>query len=243
MWPLIKAELKYNSDIINAFLLFYSVMLVFLYLLGSGYLGYERMDADWIAYFIEAFSIFLPLNIRLRWQREKKDRLHAVLPISLRSISKARLYTFGLILVLIFFGALLLYQLFYSLYPETSTSMLSILVMIGFGFTFNAIFFFLIPDFKGFVSVDNRVLGIPPAILYRFLRVIFIILGCLMGIMAFLAAQIGDRIKPDMDFGSLLVRIYCWIFQSISWSALFLAGGLILFTFTIVVFEKRKTYI
>jgi hypothetical protein len=217
-------------------------MMLFLYIMGSGYLGYDRMNADWIAYYIEAFTIFLALNIKLRWQKEHRDRLHVVLPISLRCVSKARLYTFGIILLLIFFGALLLYRLFYFFYPQTSTSMLSILVMTGFGLMFNAIFFFLIPDLKGYVAVDNRILGMRPATLYRIARLLLVGLGCLVGLLAFLATQIGDQVKPEMDFGNFFVRVYTWTFQSISCSTFFLICGLILFVFTIMVFENRRTY-
>jgi len=240
---MIKEELRYNFDLFIGFFMFYLLLACFLYLLGTGYLGQERIGADWIAYFILGASIFLSLNIKLRWHREKRDRIHRMLPLSLRRISIARVFVFFVGLMAILFASLALYSLFHSLVPNTSTSFLSIFAMTGFTLVFNAIYFFLVPDLKGYTAADNKFLAIPVHILYKVFRVFFICIGSVVGLFAFLLVQIGEDFHGRGNFDRLMVNLYKGIFQSPFWTIVFLAFSLFLFFLAVLIFENRRSYV
>ncbi|MCK4645554.1 MAG: hypothetical protein KAU46_04820 [Candidatus Aminicenantes bacterium] len=243
MWQMIKEELRYNLDIIIGFFCLYFLFFCFLYLLGTGYLGQDRMGADWIAYFVLGAGIFLPFNIKLRWHREKRDRIHQMLPFSLRRISIARFFVFFVGLMAIVLCSLTLYILFHSLVPNTSTSLLSIFAMTGFAMVFNAIYYFLVPDLKGFADADNKFLAIPVCVLYKVFQVFFICIGIVVGLLAFLLVQIGENFHGRGNFSRLMVNLYKGIFQSPFWTIVFLAFSFFLFFLAILVFENRKSYV
>ena len=243
MWQVIKEELRYNHDLFIGFFVFYLLLACFLYLLGTGYLGQERMGADWIAYFILGMGIFLPFNIKLRWHREKRDRIHQLLPISLRRISIARVFVFFVGLMAILLGSLALFGLFHSLVPNTSTSFLSIFAMTGFSLIFNAIYLFLVPDLKGYTATDNKLLTVPVHVLYKAFRVLFIFTGVVVGLSAFLLVQIGEDLHGRGNFNRLMVNLYKGIFQSPFWTIVFLAFSLFLFFLAILLFENRRSYV
>lgn len=240
---MIKEELKYNLDIFIGFLSLYLLFFCFLYLLGTGYLGQERIGADWIAYFILGAGIFLPFNIKLRWHREKRDRIHRMLPLSLRRISIARVFVFFVGLMAIVLGSLALYCLFHRLVPNTSTSLLSIFAMTGFAMVFNAIYYFLVPDLKGYTAADNKLLAIPVHVLYKVFRVFFICIGSVVGLLAFLLVQIGENFHGRGNLARLMVNLYKGIFQSPFWTIVFLAFSFFLFFLAILIFENRRSYV
>jgi len=239
----IKEELRYNQDLFIGFFMFYLVLACFLYFLGTGYLGQERIGADWIAYFILGAGIFLPLNIKLRWHREKRDRIHQMLPLSMRRISIARFFVFFVGLMAIMLASLALYGMFHSLVPSTSTSFLSIFAMTGFALVFNAIYYFLVPDLKGYTATDTKFLAIPFCVLYKVFRFIFICIGIVVGLFAFLLVQIGENFHGRGNFDRLMVNLYKGIFQSPFWTIIFLAFSLFLFFLAILLFENRKSYV
>ena len=243
MWQMIKEELRYNLDIFIGFVSIYLLFACFLYLLGTGYLGQDRVGADWIAYFILSAGIFLPLNIKLRWHREKRDRIHQMLPLSLRRISMARVFVFFVGLMAILLASLALFFLFHSLVPNTSTSFLSIFAMTGFTLVFNAIYFFLVPDLKGYTATDNKFLAIPVHVLYKVFRVFCICIGSVVGLFAFLLVQIGEDFHGRGNFDRLMVNLYKGIFQSPFWTIVFLAFSLLLFFLAILLFENRMSYV
>ena len=243
MWQVIKEELRYNQDLFIGFFMFYLVLACFLYFLGTGYLGQERIGADWIAYFILGAGIFLPLNIKLRWHREKRDRIHQMLPLSMRRISIARFFVFFVGLMAILLASLALYGMFHSLVPNTSTSLLSIFAMTGFAMVFNAIYYFLVPDLKGFAATDNKFLAIPVCVLYKVFQVFFICIGIVVGLLAFLLVQIGENFHGRGNFSRLMVNLYKGIFQSPFWTIVFLAFSFFLFFLAILIFENRKSYV
>ncbi len=243
MWQVIKEELRYNLDIFIGFFSLYLIFFCFLYLLGTGYLGQDRIGADWIAYFVLGAGIFLPFNIKLRWHREKRDRIHRMLPFSLRQISIARFFVFFVGLMAIVLGSLALYSLFHSLVPNTSTSLLSIFAMTGFVMIFNAIYYFLVPDLKGYSANDNKFLAIPVSVIYKVLRVFFICIGSVVGLFAFLITQIGEDFHDRGGLNRLMVNLYKGIFQSPFWTIVFLAFSFLLFFLAILVFENRRSYV
>ena len=243
MWQVIKEELRYNLDLFIGFFTFYLIFFCFLYLLGTEYIGQDRVGADWIAYFILGASIFLPFNIKLRWHREKRDRIHQILPLSLRRISIARFLVFFVGLMTILLCSLVLYILFHSLVPDTSTSFLSIFAMTGFALVFNAIYFFLVPDLKGYTATDNKFLAIPVCILYKVFRIFCICIGIVVGLFAFLLVQIGENFHNRGGFDRFMANLYKEIFQSPFWTIVFLTFSLFLFFLAILLFENRKSYI
>ena len=243
MWQVTKEELKYNFDLFIGFFVFYLILACFLYLMGTGYLGQDRMGADWIAYFILAAGIFLPLNIKLRWHREKRDRVHRMLPLSLRRISIARFFVFFTGLMAIFLASLALFGLFHSLVPNTSTSFLSIFSMTGFALVFNAIYYFLVPDLKGYTATDNKLLAIPVRVLYKVFRIFCICIGSVVGLFAFLLVQIGENFQGRGSFDRLMTNLYKGIFQSPFWTIVFLTFSLFLFFLAILLFENRRSYV
>ena len=243
MWQVIKEELRYNHDLFIVFFVFYLLLACFLYLLGTGYLGQDRVGADWIAYFILGTGIFLPINIKSRWHREKRDRIHQMLPLSLRRISMARVFVFFVGLMAILLASLALFFLFHSLVPNTSTSFLSIFAMTGFTLVFNAIYFFLVPDLKGYTATDNKFLAIPVHVLYKVFRVFCICIGSVVGLFAFLLVQIGEDFHGRGNFDRLMVNLYKGIFQSPFWTIVFLAFSLLLFFLAILLFENRMSYV
>jgi len=243
VWQMIKEELRYNLDLFIGFFMFYLLLACFLYLLGTGYLGQERIGADWIAYFILGAGIFLPFNIKLRWHREKRDRIHQMLPLSMRRISMARFFVFFIGLMAIMLASLALFFLFHSLVPNTSTSLLSIFAMTGFALVFNAIYYFLVPDLKGYAATDNKFLAIPVHVLYKAFRVFCICIGIVVGLFAFLLVQIGENFHSRGNFGRLMANLYKGVFQSLFWTIVFLAFSLFLFFLAILIFENRKSYV
>ena len=243
MWQMIKEELRYNLDLFIGFFMFYLLLACFLYLLGTGYLGQERIGADWIAYFILGAGIFLPFNIKLRWHREKRDRIHQMLPFSQRRISIARFFVFFVLLMAILLGSLALFGMFHRLVPNMSTSFLSIFAMTGFALVFNAIYYFLVPDLKGYAATDNKFLAIPVCVLYKVFRVFCICTGIVVGLFAFLLVQIGENFHSRGNFGRLMANLYKGIFQSPFWTIVFLAFSLFLFFLAILIFENRKSYV
>ena len=243
MWSLIKGELRYNLDLCFGFFLFYVVLAVFLYIMGSGYLGQERLGADWIAYFILGVGIFFPLNIKLRWLREKRDRIHVMVPVSLHLISTARFFVFLLVMGGIVLCSLALFAMFHSLVPDTSTTFLSILAVTGFTMVINAVYFFLVPDLRGYVDVDTKISLVPLPVVYKAFRIFFICLGILVAFFAFLIIQIGEKFYGRGGFGGLLASLYKGIFQSWIWTVGFLAFGFCLFYFAVYLFEKRRSYV
>ncbi|MFC2168928.1 hypothetical protein ACFLRW_08085 [Acidobacteriota bacterium] len=243
MWRVIKEELRYNRDIFIGFFMFYLVMICFLYLLGTGYLGQSRMGADWIAYFLLNAGIFLHFNMKIRWHREKRDRIHQVLPVSLRRISIARIFVFFVGLIAILLGSLALFGLFHNLLLNTATSFLSIFAMTGFTLVFNAIYFFLVPDLKGYTATDKKFLAIPVSVFYKVFRIFFICIGCVVGLFAFLLAQIGEGFPGRGIFESYMVNLYKGIFQSPFWTIVFLTFSLCLYFLAMLLFENRRSYL
>jgi len=243
VWQMIKEELRYNLDLYIGFFMFYLLLACFLYFLGTGYLGQERMGADWIAYFILGAGIFLPFNIKLRWHREKRDRCHQMLPLSLRRISIARFFVFFIGLMAIVLASLALFILFHSLVPNTATSFLSIFAMTGFALIFNAIYYFLVPDLKGYTATDNKFLAVPVHVLYKVFRVFFICTGIVVGLIAFLLVQIGEDFPGRGNLSRLMVNLYKGIFQSPFWTIVLLAFSFFLFILAILLFENRRSYV
>jgi hypothetical protein len=233
MWLLIKGELRYNLDLYAGFFLFFLVLGGFLFILGSGFLGQERMGADWIAYFILGVGVFLPLNIKLRWIKEKRDRIHSMFPISLHLISLARFLIFFMTLSGTLLMSLVLFAMFFSLVPDTSTTLLSILAMTGFTMILNAIYFFLVPDLRGFLEEK---------LLYKAFRIFFICIGIIIALSAFLIVQIGEKLHSGGKFIAFMAALYKGIFQSWEWAIVFLAAGFCLFYLAVWIFEKRRSY-
>lgn len=230
-------------DLCLGFLLFYGVLAVFLYILGSGYLGQDRLGADWIAYFILGVGLFFPLNIKLRWLREKRDRIHVMFPVSLHIISTARFFVFFLILGGIVLCSLALFAMFHPLVPGTSTTFFSIFAMAGFTMVINAVYFFLVPDLRGYVDISTKMSAFFLPVVYKAFRIFFICLGIVVAFFAFLIIQIGEKFTGRGGFEGLVASLYKGIFQSWVWTVCFLAFGFLLFCFAVYLFEKRRSYV
>jgi hypothetical protein len=97
----------------------------------------------------------------------------------------------------------------------------------------NAIYFFLVPDLRGFLEEK---------LLYKAFRIFFICIGIIISLSAFLIVQIGEKPHSGGKFIAFMAALYKGIFQSWEWAIVFLAAGFCLFYLAVWIFEKRRAY-
>jgi hypothetical protein len=238
MWPLIKAEIKYNYDFF-----YFMAWGVFLFgIVQYYYVGVLTRPIDVSAILMLQGGLFFPFLVGIRRSKEKRDRLLVLLPVSIRQLGIARLLLFGFYLVGLFVIVSLLNWLSSILFPHIVSSFTAHLSILGIMTIYTAVFYFLVPDSKGYINKTSTLLNIPVHGILNVFKSI-LVFGVIICYFLVLAAihTFTMAYSPGIFyqiFGDLGHRML----KSGTWTMGLIFTGLFLFVLALWLFEKRRSY-
>lgn len=231
MWKIIKSELHYQAS--NLFYISFSSLLVFS-LLSFNWLfsaEFKRNINIGNLFFIFMLICIFTILIINTWSREHRNRLVLQLPLSLRSISLARI-SIQIFFWIVLLGLFFIYSLLspYFRVPGKTLTLLTGqtgIVLISFALiSFWRDMVLPIKSSTGKAPVEKTI-----SLILNVLSPLFLNILGLMQLVLIVQCSIGRE--------NLLTRI--WLNHAVAWSVLLL--GLILSVLSVLVFEKKRTYL
>jgi hypothetical protein len=239
MWPLIKAEIKYNSDLIYPLL-----WGVFLFFLIQYYYSYgPDINIDTSAILLLQGGLFLPVVVGIRRSKEKRNRLQVLLPFSIRQIGIARLLIFGFYLALMFVLVSILNFCSARLFPNTVYSFTLHLSTAGMTMIYTVIFYFLIHDLNGYIDRNKPFFKIPVQGIYNFFKLILILVGIAFYFPLIKAIRNFPVVPPPGFFDRYVGTLVYRMVKSTTWAVGLVVFGLLLSVLAVLEFEKCKSYV
>jgi hypothetical protein len=238
VWQLIKTEIKYNSDFI-----YFITWGVFLFgIVQYYYAGVLDRTIDVSAILLLQGGLFFPFIVGLRRRIEKRDRLLVLLPVSIRQLGLARFLLFGFYLVALFVTVSLLNWWSLILFPHIVSSFTAHLSILGIIAIYTAVFYFLVPDSRGYINKTGTLLNIPLHWILNVFKLFlafggiicyFLVLGAIQNFTMAYTPGIFYQIFGDLGHRML---------KSGTWTMGFIFLGLFLCALAVWVFEKRRSY-
>lgn len=238
MWQLIKAEIKYNSDFI-----YFITWGVFLFgIVQYYYAGVLARTIDVSAILLLQGGFFFPFLVGLRRRREKRDRLLVLLPVSIRQLALARLLLFGFYLMGLFVMVSLLNWWSSILFPHIVSSFTAHLSILGITAIYTAVFYFLVPDSKGYIDKTGTLLNIPVHGILNVFKVVLVFGGITCYFLVLGAVQNFTMAYRPGIFYQIFGDLGHRMLKSGTWTMGLIFPGLFLCVLAVWMFEKRRSY-